>query len=103
MTWLAALWVKARTAVLVLGALALSALSAWLFGRRAGKESQRQAEATRDAQAAAQAAQNTIKAHEVRDEVENETAKLPDAPPQSVADADPATAAGKLRDDGWVR
>lgn len=36
-------------------------------------------------------------------EVRNEVEKLPDAPAQPVGTADPSTAAGELRDDGWVR
>lgn len=77
--------------------------SAWLYGRRGGKQAQRQADAARDAQASAQAAQNTIHAHEVRHEVEAEVSKLPDAPAQKVGDAAPDSAAGRLRDDGWTR
>ena len=76
----------------VIGALVLAGIGLWWKGRNAGKQ------AAKDAQA-----QRIAHAHEVRNEVENETAQLPDAPPQRVADADPATAAGKLRDDGWMR
>lgn len=86
-----------------LGAVLLAIASAVLYGRRKGKQAAEQAEAVRDVQANAQAAQQVIHAHEVRNEVEVENAKLPDAPAQAVGTADPATAAGKLRDDGWVR
>lgn len=103
MIWLAALWGKLRTAALVLAAMVASILSAWLFGRRAGKQAQQQADTARDAKASAQAAQDTIKTQEVRRNVETEIAKLPDAPPQRLSTADPSTAAGRLRDDGWMR
>lgn len=95
------LWLKVRGWLYGIGALAGLLLGAWLLGRAKGKAAEQGK--TRAAQEAAQAAQATVHAHEVRDEVENETAKLPDAPPQSVAAADPATAAGRLRDDGWTR
>jgi hypothetical protein len=75
--------------------------AAVLYGRSKGRAAEQVK--TRAAQEAATAAQAIVHAHEVRDEVENETAKLPDAPLQSVATADPATAAGRLRDDGWAR
>jgi uncharacterized membrane-anchored protein YhcB (DUF1043 family) len=38
---------------------------------------------------------------EVRSHVEQQTAALPDAPVQRIGDADPGTAAGKLR--AWTR
>lgn len=103
MIWLAAMWGKLRTAALVLAALAAAVLSAWLFGRRAGKQAQSQAHAASDAQAAVQAAQDTIKTQEVRRDVEAEVSKLPDAPAQRLSDAKPGTAAGLLRDGGWLR
>lgn len=77
--------------------------SAWLLGRRKGAATQKAVQSASDAQAAVQAAQDTIKAHEVRHEVEAEVQKLPDAPPQPVAAADPGTATARLRDDGWMR
>ena len=48
-------------------------------------------------------AEATIHAHEVSDHVEQTVNQTPDAPPQKVADADPDTAAGHLRDVGWMR
>lgn len=92
MIWLARL----KTWALALLAIIVAIATAGLYGRRKGKQAAEQAEA-------AQAAQDTIHAHEVRDEVEAEVSKLPDAPTQTVSAADPATAAGRLRDDGWTR
>lgn len=99
MTWLLKLklW-----AIGILAAIAAIA-SAWLLGRHKGVATQKAAQATHDAQAEMQAAQDTIKAHEVRHEVEAEVSKLPDAPAQRLGDAKPGTAAGRLRDDGWLR
>jgi cbb3-type cytochrome oxidase subunit 3 len=94
---------KLKTWALALFAV-LSALGlAILYGRRKGKAVAEQAVATRDAQVAVQASSQVIHANEVRHDVEVENAKLPDAPEQRVADAAPDTAAGHLRDDGWVR
>jgi hypothetical protein len=87
---------RLKTWALALLALVAAIATAGLYGRRKGKQAAEQAEA-------AQAAQDTIHAHEVRDEVEAEVSKLPDAPAQAVGDADPTTAAGKLRDNGWMR
>jgi hypothetical protein len=87
----------------VLAALAVAIASAFLYGRGKGKGEQATADKAKDAQSLAQAAQEAVDAANVRKDVDNETAKLPDAPAQSVANADPATAAGQLRDDGWVR
>lgn len=95
--------ILARLKTWALAALALLAaiVSAWLYGRRKGKAVAEQAEATRDAASNAQAAQETINAHEVRHEVEDEVSKLPDAPTQAVGDARPDSAAGRLQD--WTR
>lgn len=98
---IALLWAKVWKWVCALGALLTAVAGIYFAGRAKGKAAEQGK--TRDAQEAATAAQATVHAHEVRNEVENETAKLPDAPAQSVASADPATAAGRLRDDGWTR
>lgn len=100
---IALLWAKVWKYIAAFGALVAAAAGLYLSGRHKGKQSAEQAEAVRDAQANAQAAQQVIHAHEVRNEVEAENAKLPDAPAQPVATADPNSAAGQLRDDGWVR
>lgn len=73
------------------------ALAAFLKGRR----TQADADKAKDAQSLAEAAQKAVNAANVRKDVDNDTAKLPDAPAQSVANADPATAAGKLQN--WTR
>jgi len=98
---IALLWAKVWKWVCAIGAILAAIGGIWLWGREKGKASEQIK--TRDAQEAAATAQATVHAHEVRNEVENETAKFPDAPAQSVAAADPATAAGRLRDDGWTR
>ena len=68
-----------------------------------GKRKQADTDKAKDAQANAQATQQITQAATTRQEVENETAQLPAAPPQTVATADPDTAAGKLRTGGWLR
>lgn len=103
MTTLLAIWTRLRAWVIAAGAVLIAIASAWLYGRRQGKVAQQQADAYRDAQANARAAQQRADAQETRNEVEAEVSQLPPAPPQTVATADPSTAAGKLRDDGWVR
>lgn len=97
------LWLKLKGWLIGAGAFVLLVLSAWLLGRSKGKAAQKVVDAARDAEANAQAAQQKVQAQETRHAVEAEVSKLPDAPPQKVADADPATAAGKLRDGGWLR
>ena len=80
-------------------ALAIFALYVW---RKATKH-QADTDEAKDAAEQVQAAHQIQHAAQTRAEVESETAKLPDAPAQTVATADPATAAGELRTDGWVR
>lgn len=87
-----ALWERFKTWLVVIAALVATGVGIWLKGRQQGKQAAKQEQA-----------RQVIRAHEVRDEIETENAKLPDAPPQRVADADPDTAAGKLRDNGWMR
>jgi len=82
----------------------LAALAAALFvAFLKGKEHQADTDKAKDAQANAQATQQITQAATTRQEVEHETDQLPDAPPQTVATADPGTAAGKLRTGGWLR
>lgn len=79
----------------------LAALAgAVLYGRAKGKAAEQVK--TREAQEAATAAQAVVKQLESRHETDAQVQRLPDAPAQVVADADPATAAGRLRDD-WTR
>jgi hypothetical protein len=82
--------------VIALGVAALIA-----FGK--GKKSQAAKDAAANANADVEQAQQVQQAANARQEVENENAALPEAPPQTVANAAPGTAAGDLRDDGWVR
>lgn len=67
-----------------------------------GEHAQAGKDAARESQSLADAAEQAVKATQARMEVDDENAKLQPAPPQKVADAAPGTAAGKLRDDGWV-
>lgn len=57
----------------------------------------------RKARQAAADAKATTNAYEVREHVDEQVSKTPDAPAQKLADAAPDTAAGHLRDDGWLR
>lgn len=80
---------------LALAGIILAIGAALLYGRRRGREAAEDAQEARDAQARAEA-------QATRNEVDNETAKLPDAPAQRVGDAADGTAAGRLR-DRWTR
>lgn len=97
------LWLKLKGWLIGAGAFVLLVLSAWLLGRSKGKAAQKATDDAQQAKANAQAAQQVQQVQESRHETDAENAALPDAGPQKVADADPATAAGRLRDDGWVR
>lgn len=92
----------ARLKAYAVAALALVAgvLGAYLFGRWKGGKIAADAVRDADAKAAAKAEHAQV---QTRIEVENEAAKLKDAQPQRVGDADHATAAGRLRDEGWTR
>jgi len=103
MTWLLTLWSKTKLWALALAGVLAAIGSAWLYGRHRGKQAQQQADAARDAQVNAQIAQQVAQAQEARNEVDAQVQALPAAPSQQVATADPGTAAGKLRDDGWMR
>lgn len=97
------LWLKLKGWLIGAGAFVLLVLSAWLLGRSKGKAAQKIVDDAREAQANAQAMKQVQQVQESRHETDVENAALPDAGPQQVGQADPATAAGKLRDDGWVR
>jgi len=94
-----ALWLRVRGWLYGLAALAGLLLGAWLLGRSKGKAVEQSN--TRAAQDAAATAQATTKQLESRHETDAEVQRLPDAPAQVVADADPATAAGRLQ--SWTR
>ena len=86
-----------------LSAAILMALALAYAAFRKGKRVQADADQAKDAQVSAQAAQEVVNAAVVRQEVQRETDALPEAKPQRVLDADRATGAGHLRDDGWMR
>lgn len=82
-------------------AFATMLLGAWLLGRQKGKQAgEAKARAARADAANAQARADHL---EIRHDVDAEVARLPDAPAQRVADAVPESAAGHLRDGGWLR
>lgn len=103
MMWLLTLWSKIKLWAAALLAVLVAIGGAWLYGRSKGKATQRAADDATQAQANTVAAQQQAGAQESRNEVEAEVSQLPPAPAQQVAQADPATAAGELRDDGWTR
>lgn len=103
MSWALTLWAKLKGWAIGMAALLLAISAAWLLGRREGNVVAKAGAGKQQAENNAAAARQQAEHAEVRHEVENDTAKLPDAPAQRVADADPATAAGRLRDDGWMR
>lgn len=86
---------------IALGSLLAALGAAVLYGRSKGRAAEQVK--TRAAQDAATTAQATTKQWESRHETDVQVQRLPDAPAQVVATADPATAAGKLRTDGWLR
>lgn len=101
--WLAKLWAKAGTWLALAGAVIVAVAAAAVWGERKGKQvgiADAAQDAIREANAAAQQVKDAAR---TRTDVEADASKLPDAPAQKVADADPATAAGKLREDGWTR
>lgn len=98
-----ALWLKLKGWMIGLAAFIAMIASAWLLGRSKGKAAQKVADDAHEAQANAQAAAQVQYAQESRNETDAEVEALPDKGPQQVAVAAPSTAAGHLRDDGWVR
>lgn len=103
MSWAMTLLAKIKGWAIGLAALLVAVAAAWLLGRREGKVVAAASAGKQQAENNAAAAQAQAEHAEVRHEVEVETDKLPDAPVQRVVDADPDTAAGHLRDDGWMR
>lgn len=103
------LFLKTRIGRFVAAAVAvtIAVLGAFLAGRHKGATHQKNADLATAAQGMVEAANAAVKqtqdAAQARADVEAATAQLPDAPAQKVAGADPATAAGKLRDEGWTR
>jgi thiamine biosynthesis lipoprotein ApbE len=95
------IWLKLKGYLIAAGAMLAALVGLYLAGRAKGKAAEQAR--TREAQEAAATAQAANKQLESRHETDSEVQRLPDAPAQTVATADPATAAGKLRDDGWLR
>jgi hypothetical protein len=82
-------------------AMLMAIVTFGLYARHKGVASMQANVDNADATAAA-ATINTAQL-ESRHATDVEVSKLPDAPAQTVATADPATAAGRLRDDGFTR
>lgn len=78
-------------------AIALVALGLMLGGWHCAKVQ----DGAKQSRAEVKAQKQITKRAQVRSHVEQETQKLPDAPVQRIGDADPDTAAGRLRD--WSR
>ena len=89
--------------MMAIGAFVLAILGALVYGRETGKHKQKQVDDAANQASNQEAAKQSQNAVEDRNHVDSEVEKLPDALVQQVATADPATAAGKLRDDGWVQ
>lgn len=102
MIWLVALWAKVWKYIVAFGALMLAVAGIYLKGRKEGKATQVAINATVMTKANAQAAQQVTKVQESRNETDAKINALPASPIQAVDIADPATAAGHLRDDGWL-
>ena len=101
--WFASMWAKAGAWLALAGAVIAAIFAALLYGEHKGRQTG-VADAAKQAVADAKAAQDAVThGASVRANVESDTAKLPEAPAQKVADADPTTAAGQLRQDGWTR
>lgn len=101
--WFAGLWAKLGVWLALAGAVIAAVFAAMLYGEHKGKQVG-VADAAKQAIADARAAQASVtSASATRASVEAATAKLPEAQAQKIADADPATAAGELRQDGWTR
>lgn len=108
------LWAKASKYAAIAGALIAAIGAALTFGFLEGKKTgaakgeadaaqAKAAAAEHDAAVAASDQKAQQAASDAASEVHDEIQKLPDAPAQQVGTADPHSAAGELRDDGWVR
>lgn len=101
MTILAGAWAWVCKWAIIIGAAALAVVVAIFYGREKGKAVMQPKVDAANAKADA-AAVNTGQL-ESRHETDVAIDKLPDAPAQSVADADSNSAAGQLRDGGFTR
>lgn len=86
-----------------IGAIIIAIFGAWLYGRETGKHRQKQDDDAANAKANEEAAEQVNQAREERSHVDSEVESLPDKGTQTVETADHTSAAGKLRDDGWMR
>lgn len=98
---IAILWAKVWKYVAGLGVLLAAIAAIFLKGKSSGEAKQQAKvdQAQQKADIATQQKDITESRHDTDTKVQN----LPEAPAQTVANADPATSAGHLRDDGWVR
>ena len=107
MIGLAHLWRAVRAWALALLALVTAGAWAYLLGRRRGargaRAQERAKQAAKDATNAAAAAQTQAHDAQRRHDIGDRVAALHDADAQKVATADPDSAAGRLREDGWSR
>lgn len=111
MAWL---WAKVSKYAAIAGAIIVAIGTALTFGFLEGKKTGAAKGEADAAQAKAAAAEHDAAvvasdqkaeqaAIDAASEVHDEVQKLPDAPAQPVGTAATGTAAGELRDDGWVR
>jgi hypothetical protein len=98
---LALLWAKVWKWVVGIGAVLAAIASIFLAGREKGKAAEQVK--TQAAKQEAEVAKQTTAIVESRHETDVQVQNLPEASAQTVAAADPSTAAGELRDDGWTR
>jgi hypothetical protein len=101
MTVLALLWAKVWKYIVALGVLLAAVAAVFLKGRSAGKKADEAK--VENAVVQTEVAQANTAQVESRHETDVIVQNLPEAPAQTVATADPSTAAGKLRDDGFTR
>lgn len=100
MSWLLSLGAKLKGyAIAILGVLATIGV-AMLWAFRKGSVYARDKQSLADTKETLKETQQSIG---VRNEIDTEVQKLPEAGLQSIKDAPSNTAAGQLRDDGWVR
>lgn len=95
------LWAKLWKWIVAIGALLLAVGGIFLKGRAAGKKADEAK--VENAVVQTEVAQANTTQVESRHETDVAVQNLPEAPAQTVGTADPKTAAGQLRDDGFTR
>jgi hypothetical protein len=85
----------------IIGSLLLAIVTFGLYARSRGEAAQEVK--TENAQAQADVAKADTQQVESRDETNAAVNNLPEAPAQTVGNADPKTAAGQLDSGGWTR